>query len=139
MATVLEGGVMWISVKEKLPEHDTPVLAVVEGIDNPIVLELRQEICNPYVDGYFANFSYWDNPDNDGQDYEDRVVCWMELPPMPTKADLAKPPHEPDFGCNCKQCDAYWDALKEPIPEGDTEEYDDEHEKDQAKFYELKT
>ena len=77
-------GTGWIPVSVKKPEAETPVLACVHGLDHPIVLELRWEICNTMVEGYFKDFLYWDDPNNDGQDFEDRVFAWQSLPTMPT-------------------------------------------------------
>lgn len=71
----------WIDVEDKLPEPETPVLAVVHGIDQPIVLARYWEICNPMIEGYFKDFLYWDNPEDDGNEYD--VICWMPLPEMP--------------------------------------------------------
>lgn len=67
-----------------LPPAETPVLTCVHGVDAPVVLELRWEICNPYIEAFFEDFLYWDDPTNEGRDYEGLVVCWTELPDMPT-------------------------------------------------------
>ena len=74
----------WIKVTDKIPEPETPVLACVHGLDFPIILEMRWEICNPMIEGYFNDFLYWDDPNNDGQDFEDRVFVWQPLPEMPS-------------------------------------------------------
>ena len=73
----------WINVEEKLPEPETPVIAIVGGYDAPIVIELRWETCNSMVESYFKDFLYWDDPNNDGQDYQDLVSFWQPLPEMP--------------------------------------------------------
>lgn len=73
----------WISTEDELPPPETPVLAFVRGMDIPIVLEMRWETCNPMIESYFNDFLYWDNPHNDGQDYEDRVFAWQPLPEDP--------------------------------------------------------
>lgn len=65
------------------PEPETPVIACAGGFDTPMVLELRWEICNPMIEGYFKDFLYWDDPNNDGQDFEGRVYAWQECPDMP--------------------------------------------------------
>ena len=48
-------------------------------------------------------------------------------------------PHEPSFSCDCKNCDSYWNKLEEPIPQGETEEFDDEHEAEQSRDYGITT
>lgn len=73
----------WIAAEDKLPPPETPVLAFVHGIDIPIVLEMRWETCNQMVESYFEDFLYWDNPHDDGQNYEDRVFAWQPLPEDP--------------------------------------------------------
>lgn len=73
----------WIATEDRLPPPETPVLAFVHGMDIPIVLEMRWETCNPMIESYFKDFLYWDNPHNDGQDYEDRVFAWQPLPEDP--------------------------------------------------------
>lgn len=70
----------WIDPNQRLPEPETPVLALVHGLDYPIVLELRWETCNEMIESYFKGFLYWDNPHDDGQDYGDRVFAWQSLP-----------------------------------------------------------
>lgn len=74
---VLDG---WVSVEDNLPDPETPVLALVHGLSYPIVLERRWERCNPMIESYYADFLYWDDPNNDGQDFEDRVSAWMPIP-----------------------------------------------------------
>lgn len=73
----------WVSVDDRLPPLETPVLASVHGMDAPIVLEMRIETCNQMVESYFDDFLYWDNPHDDGQDYENRVLAWQPLPEPP--------------------------------------------------------
>lgn len=73
----------WISTKDRLPETETPVLAIVSTLEAPVVLELRWEICNTMIESYFKDFVYWDDPNNDGQDYADNVTHWMPLPKIP--------------------------------------------------------
>ena len=70
----------WRCAVEDRPKPETPVLALVNGIDFPIVLELRWETCNPMEESYFEDFLYWDDVHNDGQDFEGRVFAWVELP-----------------------------------------------------------
>jgi hypothetical protein len=79
----LREGQEWVSVKDRLPPPETPVLAWIRGFDAPLVVQLLWETCNPMVESYFDDFLYWDNVYNDGQDYEDRVLCWQSLPKPP--------------------------------------------------------
>jgi len=78
----------WISVDDRLPEPEQAVLAAVNGLDAPIVLGLRWECCNPMIEGYFKDFLYWDDPNNDGQDFGDRVSHWMPCPDMPQLTNI---------------------------------------------------
>lgn len=73
----------WISVNDRLPEPETPVLAIVNGYDGILTVERRWETCNPYIEGYFEDFLYWDWVDNDGQDLEGLITHWMPLPEAP--------------------------------------------------------
>ena len=73
----------WVATADRLPPPETPVLAFVHGMDIPIILEMRWETCNPMIEPYFKKFLYWDDPHNDGQDYEDRVFAWQPLPEYP--------------------------------------------------------
>jgi len=75
----------WVSVDDRLPDDETPVLAIVDGFDYPLILEIRTEVCNEMIEGYFKDFRYWDQPSNDGQEYNDLVKAWQPLP---------NPPHE---------------------------------------------
>mgnify|MGYP000686993514 CR=1 FL=1 len=80
---MLEDNNSWIKVETKLPPPETPVLAIVNGIDIPVVLELRWEICNPMLESYYEDFLYWDEPNDDGKDYEGLVAYWRYLPDPP--------------------------------------------------------
>lgn len=73
----------WVSVDDRLPEAETPVLAIVDGYDGLLTLERRWEHCNEMVETYYKDFLYWDWVDNDGQDLEGRVKFWMHLPEPP--------------------------------------------------------
>ena len=83
----LEAANQWISVEDKLPEPEIPVLAIVNGFDGILTLERRWEICNPHIECYFPDFLYWDWIDNDGQYFEDRVTHWMPLPEPPKEQE----------------------------------------------------
>lgn len=73
----------WISVEDEMPKPETPVLAIVDGYDGILTLERRWERCNPMIETYYEDFLYWDWVDNDGQDFEGLVQCWMPLPQPP--------------------------------------------------------
>jgi hypothetical protein len=80
----------WVSTDERLPEADTPVLAIVDGYDGLLTVERRWERCDQMTEPYYKDFLYWDWVDNDGQDLEDRVRFWMRLPEPPTLLSAAK-------------------------------------------------
>ena len=70
----------WISVKDKLPEMETPVLAIVKGQIR--MAEIRTEY--PNLEDTYSAFEYWDCPLNDGQDWQNEdVTYWMPLPNPP--------------------------------------------------------
>lgn len=71
----------WIDVVDELPEPETAVLAIVDGYDGILTVERRWEHCNPMIESWYEDFLYWDWIDNDGQDFEGRVQCWMPIPP----------------------------------------------------------
>ena len=48
----------WISVYDRLPEPEQAVLAAVDGLGAPIVLELRWETCNPMTEPYYEDFFF---------------------------------------------------------------------------------
>lgn len=71
---------VWISVKDKLPPDETPVLILLSGI--PTVGELRWE--HPSFEDTFKAFRYWDSPTKDGQAWEWLdITHWMPLPNAP--------------------------------------------------------
>jgi hypothetical protein len=80
----------WISVDERLPEEETPVLAIVDGYDGLLTVERRWERCNVMTEPYYMDFLYWDWVDNDGQDLEGKVRFWMRLPEMPALLTAGK-------------------------------------------------
>jgi len=76
----------WISPNDRLPKQETPVLVIVSGHIN--ILELRWE--DPGYEDTYNRFQYWDDPNNDGQDFEwDSVTDWQPLPepPKPLQGD----------------------------------------------------
>jgi hypothetical protein len=71
----------WISVDDLLPENKTPVIILLSG--KPAIGELR--LAKPYLDDVFSVYRYWDNPHDDGQDWEwSDVTHWMPLPSAPS-------------------------------------------------------
>ena len=75
----------WRDAKKEQPPTYTPVLACVEGLATLIVLEVRWQKCNTFEEPYYADYKYWDDPHNDGQDYGDKVLWWRVLPELPEK------------------------------------------------------
>lgn len=75
----------WRDAKKEQPPTYTPVLAFVEGLATLIVLEVRWQKCNTFEEPYYADYKYWDDPHNDGQDYGDKVLWWRVLPELPEK------------------------------------------------------
>ena len=73
---------VWRCALTDKPSPELPVIARVHGIDQPVVLELRWETCNPMLESYFEDYLYWDDPNNDGQDFEDRVFLWCKIPTL---------------------------------------------------------
>lgn len=70
----------WISVDDRLPEDETPVLVCILG--DVRILERRWE--NPGFEDTFKPFWYWDDPFDDGQDFEmAHISHWMPLPNIP--------------------------------------------------------
>lgn len=70
----------WRNAETDPPPVDTPVLACLRGQQVPRVLEIREEQCDPYTPRN-PPYRYWDDPHDDGQDFEDRVFAWQHLPP----------------------------------------------------------
>jgi hypothetical protein len=70
----------WISVDERLPADETPVLIMLRG--EIAIGELRWE--HPSHEETYESFRYWDNPSDDGQDWQwPDVTHWMLLPAAP--------------------------------------------------------
>ena len=73
----------WISVDERLPTPETPVLVTTKQ-DGMQVLFRVWERCNPMIEPYYPDFLYWDDPKNDGMCIEDdQITHWMPLPEPP--------------------------------------------------------
>jgi hypothetical protein len=65
----------------KLPDDETPVLLLFYNW-NIRIGELRWE--RPGYEDTFKAFQYWDDPDNDGQEWDwGDVIGWMPLPEAP--------------------------------------------------------
>lgn len=74
----------WFSCSEKLPDEDTPVLIVLDGVVR--IGELRRE--HPSWEETWQSYQFWDDPTNDGMDWDwDSVTHWMPLPALPNKTD----------------------------------------------------
>ena len=73
----------WISVGDRLPEDETPVLIIFNG--EIVIGERRWD--NPGFEDTYKAFWYWDDPTDDGQDWgRDEVTHWMPLPKPPMAA-----------------------------------------------------
>lgn len=70
----------WKRSEDELPREETPVLIFRDGEICPG--ELRWETTS-YEETYVP-FRYWDDPTNDGRDWDwYSVTHWMSLPEMP--------------------------------------------------------
>jgi hypothetical protein len=71
----------WISVEDRMPPDETPVLIVRMG--EVRIGELRWE--RPTFEETFKAFRYWDDPLNDGQTWDSpgEITHWMPLPINP--------------------------------------------------------
>ena len=75
----------WISVKDELPDEETPVLAFAPNrYDAPVVAARFWEYAS-YEDAY-NSFLYWDAYHNDGQDIDSEVTHWIPLPEPPLES-----------------------------------------------------
>ena len=68
----------WVSVNENLPNDETPVL--IRFIDGSVRIgEVRWEI--PTFEETFKAFRYWDDPYNDGMNWEwYDIISWRNIP-----------------------------------------------------------
>ena len=76
----------WMRCELCLPEEQTPVLICF--VDGDIRLgELRWE--KPTHEETFEAFQYWDNPHDEGQEWEwewEDIIYWASLPKAPNEA-----------------------------------------------------
>lgn len=89
----------WITTESRLPDDETPVLIIRNGVH--AIGELRWE--HPGFEDTFKAFRYWDDPVNDGQDWEwHSVTHWMPLPDFQggIKRLCADPKFQPDMGAS---------------------------------------
>jgi hypothetical protein len=71
----------WIPVSDRLPPDETSVVIFKDG--DIMIGELRWDV--PHFEDNYSAFRYWDNPNDDGQDWEwDSVTHWMPLPGVPS-------------------------------------------------------
>lgn len=70
----------WVSVNERLPKKETPVLILRNGVIR--VGERRWE--EPTHEDTYQAFWYWDDPSDDGQPWENHEIThWRPLPALP--------------------------------------------------------
>lgn len=78
-------GMKWISVEDRLPASETPVLVWFKNKEVRVA-SLEWEFPS-YEDNYLA-YRYWDCPYNDGQDWEwFDITHWMPLPEPPEEGE----------------------------------------------------
>lgn len=73
----------WIRVDDDLPPDETAVLIILRG--EIAIGELRWE--RPSYEEAYQPFRYWDNPHDDGKDWQwPDVTHWMPLPAAPKES-----------------------------------------------------
>ena len=83
----------WIPTGERLPDDETPVLILFYDGKRKIG-ELRWD--HPGFEDNYKAFRYWDDPDNDGQDWEwNDIVGWLPLPEAPNAVLSGAAPQQP--------------------------------------------
>lgn len=74
---------VWISVRDRLPSDETPVLVYFDVLDAIRIGELRWE--HPGFEDSYESFRYWDDPQDDGQGWEwHEITHWCPLLAAPT-------------------------------------------------------
>ncbi|WP_261118954.1 DUF551 domain-containing protein [Serratia ficaria] len=70
----------WIKCSERMPEPETPVLIMNNGVIR--IGEVRWD--SPSHEESYQAFKYWDDPNDDGQPWEVfDITHWMPLPKPP--------------------------------------------------------
>lgn len=68
----------WISVEERLPDEELSVLIILNG-EIRIGCLIRED---PAYEETFKSFTFWDDPNDDGQGWEwHDITHWQPLPP----------------------------------------------------------
>lgn len=76
----------WISTQNRMPPDEEPVLIIHRG--EVKIGELRWE--RPGYEETYQAFRYWDDPTNDGQDWEMAdVTYWMPIAAAPSAPAVA--------------------------------------------------
>lgn len=70
----------WVSVKDRLPEEETPVLI----LRNKVIFIGKIKWERPTFEDTYEPFRYWDDPNDYGKEWEwDEITHWMPLPSPP--------------------------------------------------------
>jgi hypothetical protein len=71
----------WVKTEDELPPDETPVLVFFRS-ECIRIGEIRWE--NPSFEDTYESFRYWDDPQDDGQDWQwNDITHWMHLPKEP--------------------------------------------------------
>ena len=71
----------WVKCSDRLPEPEAPVLILLNGIQR--IGEIRWG--HPSHEESYTSFRYWDDPENDGRDWDwFDITHWRPLPSLPT-------------------------------------------------------
>lgn len=69
----------WHSVDDEMPPDETPVLIIIHG--DIRIGERRWDF--PGWEDTYGTYRFWDDPYDDGQDWQDDdIKYWMHLPEM---------------------------------------------------------
>jgi hypothetical protein len=68
----------WISVADRMPADETPVIALLAGL--PVIAERCWD--RPGYEDTYNAYRYWDSPTSDGQEW-DAITHWLPLPTAP--------------------------------------------------------